>query len=670
MISHTSGDSRPRSSQISLSKCSAKVQLPGVERISHRCPCASLRFRSGKRAGPAALDFLGKVRDGEVDLAPGGDTSIQKNTEKAKLHEIRKAMTRLGLDLRGGNLELGEIREEEGFAAVMVKKTGDFDSGRQQIFPVAMVKRQDGWVPAPVLASFENAVAGYTVPVRAKLEMLEAWMSRQRVLSLEKLITESEGRTRDLIRRGSVGEDLEGDDIERIAGLFMKACAAGEQAAVLGFLGGLGDPLPADWPERLAASRAAVESGDRSGSVWRLVVSPDVVRVPVNTERSGASGLVSIACLDPSRSGKGGTLGKIELLHLEFSKDPQGRWRIDLPHVLLQDDANHLDSDDDLDVDLLDRFPKELRKSEPVDASESASEARDAVLAAVRTGGLRDLLSRVDLSGRGKDARIACAAAAELWWFANQPGSFRAPVELGFREDGMLAVAAFQWFSPAEPNTFNLKTLYFKKTGDGWVWAPGVVSAKERKSQRLLSKWVKDSEPEWRLSWRDDLLSPSQRMERIQPQGEVGDEEIRLLVSEWLAALSSRDLPAILARIAWLGEEGDIPEKALRNISYDLDDPDLRDRKLQKIYRSENWAGARVTCGSEKGAKELFIPTLMTPGGARLLPGIDLLAGGNRTRKFLNEASFERLRGFAGDEVVEELRELFEKCEEEIKEGR
>ena len=47
----------------------------------------------------------------------------------------------------------------------------------------------------------------------------------------------------------------------------------------------------------------------------------------------------------------------------------------------------------------------------------------------------------------------------------------------------MLAAAAYQWFSPTEPDQFELKVLYFKKTEGGWMWAAGDVSGSERESQ-------------------------------------------------------------------------------------------------------------------------------------------------------------------------------------------
>ena len=604
------------------------------------------------------MDFLKKVKAGEVDLKPGGDTALQEHTAEPKRLQILESLERLEVDLQGGSLELGAVRQEGDFAAVMVNKTGGFDSGHLQIFPVALVRQGADWLPAPVLASFENAVAGYTVPLRMRLGELETWMSKERVLGLADLIAESGERTRSLIRSSIVGEDLESDDIGKIADLFMEACATGNQAAVLGFLGGLGQPLPADWAERRKASQAAVSSGSNSNSVWRLLVSPNVVRVRVNEERNGKTGLVSVGCLDPARAGKGGTLGAIQILHLEFSKDGAGRWKIDLPNSLLHDDISELGSDDDLDVDLLDRFPGNFRKANPVEKFPTSSAARDAVIGGLKSGGLRKLLEKADFRGSGKDGRIACGAAAEIWWSLNQPGGSRAPVELGFREEGMLAAFAYQFFSPGDPDRFELITLYFNKDGQDWVWSPGVVLEEESENHKTLSQWIRKSERAWRMSWRERLLASSERVDKIDFSSNPDEGEVVILVEQWLDALADRDLKAALAQTAWLGREGEIPVKTMRNLNYELENSRQGRGEILKVYHSSSWVAAGVSTGDGDKAKMSFLPILSTPAGAKVLPEADLLPGGSRTRKFLNRVSFDKLRQFSNEEKIEELRGL------------
>lgn len=607
--------------------------------------------------GVAAMDFLGKVREGKVDLEPGADTALLEHTTERKRESIRKRIERLEDELKGGELELGEVKEDGGFAAAMIRKTGGFDSTEIQVFPVALVKRGDKWLPAPVPASFENAVAGYTLPLKARLAALEGWMMRKRVTDLERLLNESAKRTRDRIRDSIIGEDLEGDDLGKITDRFLEACAAGDRAAILGFLGGLSDPLPTDWSARLKASQAAVAGQGN----WRSLVSPDVIRVRLHEERDHKDGMVSIAWLDPQRAATSG----VRLTHLSFSRDTAGQWRIDPPDSLLY---GRKDSDDeDFDKDLRDRFAEKLREAEPAVHAQSVREAAAGVMDSIKSGMLSETLRKVDLGSRPGQGRIALTAAAAVWWSLNEPGVFRLPVELGFREEGSLAAFAYQWFSVSEADTFELRTLYFRKTKRGWLWCPGTLPKEARESHGALSKWVGEMEAEWRLSWRESLLRPSVRLDAVDFGKLATDEEVRGLVGDWLGALEKRDLGAALACSAWLGGGDGIPMTALRNISYEIMNTGRGEAELAAIHRSDSWVAATIRRVSGNKRQEAFFLVLMTPEGARLLPEVDLIAEDSRTRNFLNKAALERLAKKVGEAKVSELRVIFEESWKEIK---
>lgn len=589
---------------------------------------------------------------GGLNLEPGGDTALQANTTAGKLMTIRKGIARLEADLRDGKLEIGEVKEDEGYAAVMVRKVAGFDSSEIRVYPVAMVKRGDQWFPAPVLASFENAVSGYTLPVRERLSALEGWMMRKRVIDLDILIARSAERTREQIRESVIGENLEGDDLAGIAEAFLKACAAGDRAAILGFLGGLADPLPEDWPARLAVSRLAV--GGRGP--WRLLVAPEVVRVPVLVERTNRSGMVSIACLDPSIGGSSGTLGKIRIIHIDFAKDGSGRWRMDLPSVLMSADEDSLDDDGGLDVDLLDRFPKRLRELDPAIRVPTARAASEGVMESLKSASLRDLLRHVDFGKGGKDGRVACSAAARIWWSLNEPGSLRMPLELGFKEEGDSAAAVFQLFSVNDADRFEPITLRFRNFSDGWAWCP----ADGLEDNQALAEWVKEGEPGWRLSWRGKLMKPGTALGQLGFGRAATDAEVNGLLADWMGALERKDIRLALSLSAWLGGEGEIPVKALRNLSYDFANFAAGEWQVQGILRSASWAVASVRQLADGKVRNAFIPVVITGSGPRLLPEIDLFAEDNRTRNFLNESTFHRLDKFADKERVKELKELFE----------
>lgn len=609
-------------------------------------------------AGGAALDFLGKVREGKINLDPGTDTALLGQITDRKRESIKKRLERMRVELLGGELELGDVKQDGSFAAAMIRKSAGFDSAEVRIFPVALVKRDGKWLPAPVPASFENAVAGYTLPLKTRLSALEAWMMKKRVTDLGKMLAESTKRTREVIQNSIIGEDLEGDDLGKIADRFLEACAKGDRAAILGYLGGLSDPLPADWSMRLKASKEAT-SGKGS---WRVLVSPEVIRVRVHEERDQKDGLVSIAWLDPQLA----TTSGVRLIHLNFSRDTAGQWMIDLPSALLL--GGEISDDEGFDQDLLHRFAERLRDTEPALYSDSVDAAKAALMRGLRSSEVRETLSRVELGSRQRDGMMAITEAAELWWSLNEPGVFRMPVELGFKQEGDLAMFAYQWFSVSEPDRFLLRTLFFRKSEDGWLWNP-VSSIKSQDGAReALVKWSAGMEAEWRLSWRELLLKPSVKLDEIVRAEPPSEEQIKALIDDWLDALNRKDFGAALATTAWLGgEPGEIPMIALRNISYELANADQGKTEMVAIHRSALWAGVTVRRVSGERIQDLFLPVVATHAGARLLPEIDLIAENTRTRSFLNKASFERLGKAVDAEAITELKGLFEGSSKMVK---
>ena len=128
--------------------------------------------------GGAAIDFLEKVRVRNLNLEPGGDTAISAQTAREKKQLIARRLERIALELGSDPLEVGAVKLDEDYAAVLVRKTGGFDPSRLQVFAVALVKRGAEWEAAPVPASFENAGAGSAIQLRKRLEALEDWMLR------------------------------------------------------------------------------------------------------------------------------------------------------------------------------------------------------------------------------------------------------------------------------------------------------------------------------------------------------------------------------------------------------------------------------------------------------------------------------------------------------------
>lgn len=620
----------------------------------------------GKEPGEVALDFLVKVREGKIDMEPGGDTALTPHTTDRKRELIEGFIDKLAVQIGEGRLELGETREDGEFAAVMVLQKSDLDESKLQVFPVALVKTGEDWRAAPILASFENSVVAYTVSLRSRLAALESWMMRQRVLDLEQLIAGSEQRLKEQVKEEMKTRNLVKSTPSEILKAFQKAFESGQKLEVMGYLGGLSEPLPNEWGIMVDAVREAFSEKAREVYPWRLLAAPEVVRVVVYEETAEDEAIISLACLDPAWVDGTDLWESIHVLHFEFHRDPQGRWSLDLPESLIRNDMNAFFTSQGMDDDLLDQFPKSIRKLWPEKAASEFEQLEKDVLEKLKFGSLEELLQWVDFSGDSKSAREAAVQAASDWWTMHSPEEFRAPVKLGEKKAGDWAVVAYQWFSINQPERFNLKSLYFKKSARGWLWVPNPAKKLAKKDSEVFSKWQEENQKTWRDGWDEKYFAQVLKLKSVPLVEQAGDKEARTFVEAWVKALSDRNIDVLLEKSASLGENKQLPNKTLRNLTYELAALQAGEVEIAGIFRSGKWVAAGMTLRKEKEQKSTFMPIFVTSEGIKSLPEIDLIAGGTRTRKFLNEASFKRLEGFVDEGDLDVLKELFVQFEEQI----
>lgn len=600
--------------------------------------------------GKVALDFLEKVRLGKLDLAPGTDTALSPQTADGKKREIAKRLERIARDLGSDPLEVGSVKTDENFAAVLIRKVGGYDPGRLQVFPVALVRRGKEWAAAPLPASFENAGAGHAIALRKRLEQLENWMLREQVIDLEKLREQSNARMRRKIHTSLPLGELRALTAKQAGLRFLSACQNRDLPALLGLLGGLATKLPEDWPLRLRAAEFALKPGTNVPEPWRRLIASEVLQVVVHQESEENGGLVSIACLDPSRPPR----PSINLVHLVIAKDTEGHWRIDPPDSFLQGaEAVQESSDDDLDSDLIDAFPAEWRKIHPVTPQPDAAMAHQTLIAALRSANPAALLRLTHFGADPSAAREACISAARLWWTLHDPTAVRHTLPLALQENADTAAGILQIFSARDPDRLNLETLYFKKSDKGWLWHPAPDAA-------ILDTFKDLPELDaghWSGEWQKLLLAESFEIQDLQHAQAPTQADAQKVVAAWLEATRCGDLKAALALTARLRDpKGHAP--LLRNLGHEV----MAARKTGSApLIIGTYPGKRLTAVGFKidlsgTASHPLYPVIQTPAGARILIEIDLFA--SRGREFLNKLALTRLENLALPAAAVDLRTL------------
>ena len=610
--------------------------------------------------GRAAVGFLEKVRDGSANLAPGEDTAISPAASAKKRAEIARRLERLARDLGGTPLEAGPVKVDGEFAAALVRKTGGFDPGRMQVFPIALVRRGEDWMPAPVPASFENTGIGYSPDVRQRTRALEDWMLRERFLDLETMRSQAAQRMRLSISRTLPPQKLKSLDSRQVAERFLGACARHDLPEVLGLLGGLSDSLPDDWSLRLRTAETALALPAETPRPWRLLVSDQVLRLIVEHDENAINGpaMVTVACLDPAGRPPHGRSPAIEPIHLELIKSSDGFWRVDPPpSFLLPPGSGEEDEmEDPLDAGLVENFRRALASGYPAAPHASAAAARDAVLTALRDTRPFAWLPLIELP---RDPQDACCRAARLWWELHQPRAALHPVPLAFQESGDAAALACLLFDARHPERFDVRFLFFSKSQAGWLWQPAPAG----KVRGTFGEWTSRQSDHWKDAWRDALLADSPVIAPPLADHAPQETQTRSLMDAWFQAVRSGAVADALRLTARLNLP-DSMEALLRNLGYEIAGLDAASSPpvITDIQAVDGLSMVAVKTESRGETRHPVFPVVQTPAGLRILLEADLAASGGRTRDFLNKSNLERLGGFDAA-TASKFSELFRKIQ-------
>jgi hypothetical protein len=613
--------------------------------------------------GETAVHFLEKVRAKNLNLEPGGDTALSPQTSEQKRREIARRLDRLARDLGTDPLEVGAMKLDDDLAAVLVRKIGGFDPSRLQVFPVALIKRGADWIAAPVPASFENSGVGFAVLLRKRLAVLEDWMLREQANDLENLREQSAERMRRKISESLPLDTLRNFSSKQAAERFLIACERHNLPEIFGLLGGLAATLPNDWPQRLKAVDAAVAAAAEVKPPWRLLMAPEVLRALVHHEEDGDSATVSIACLDPAGNPSRSAQPRIELVHLELSKTPDGLWRIDPPEPFLQDRETPVETDDeDPATDLLDVFPAKLASLFPRSAQATAEQARLVLLTTLQSKSPAALMPLIRLDGDPAAARKSCVRAAQTWWALREPAGVCSALPLAAEENGPHAAAACQFFAARHPDRFDLRILYFEKSADGWYWTP----EPRQETEALFREWTDRQTPRWRSDWQDALLGACPVLDKIPDSAAPPEPEARNLIESWLRATRSGDVMAALRLTARLAFP-DSPATLLRNLGYEMAGARRNPHaaSLAGIFRGANWTAVGTRTDPADPPSFPLYPVIATDAGPRILLEIDLFAAGNRSRDFLNKTALARLRKSSAP-AADDLASLFSQYQARI----
>ena len=514
--------------------------------------------------GKVALDFLEKVRTEKLNPKPGGDTALSAQTEDQKQQQIARRFARMSQELGADPLEVGDIKVDENLAGVIVRKVGVLDPKRFQIFAIALVKRGEEWIVAPVPASFDNTGIIPSEGIRQRIELLENWMLREQVADLEKLREQSASRIRQKIETRITADDLRKLSSKQVVAHFLGACKQQDVPMLLGLLGGLAAELPNDWSVRLKAAEKAVIP---ESPFWRRFVSSDVIRVQLELKKEDEKSSVYLACLDAKKTNVLSSPPHLELVHFHLTRSSDQLWQINLPAEFPTETHRKIGGgfSGNLDQSLLEVFPGKFSEAYPATPQPTPELAQQAMLDALQNENLTSFLKLLMLEGSPKMALNAMSQAMQFWWIFHAPITICHPVPIAFIEQDKAAAGIIQLFSPRDSNKFKTQLVYFVKSENGWLWK----SEPDAATREKFKTWASLENKKWPEGWQALLLNQSPLLEDITKLQTPTKNDAQQTVEAFLDAAQHRDFRRMLLNICRLNDpkSGSI---ILQNLGYEI----------------------------------------------------------------------------------------------------
>ncbi len=615
---------------------------------------SSLTLHAASDPGKAAIDFLEKVRTGTLNLEPGGDTAVSPQTLKKKKERIAETYKRIARDLGDNAIEVAQVKVDDSFAAVVVRKANGFDPHDFQTFSIGLVKRGEAWAAAPVLASFENIDRITTEPLRKRLHLLEDWMLREQVRDLEKTRQQSSNILRQKIEERISIAELKKLSAMQALDLFYKACAERDLVMVLSLMGGAAEKLPEDWNARLQGATQAMKTDDHS---WHMATSNNVLRVPLQVEDGDEDASIYMACLDPVSFRSLNRTPQLRLLDFHLIKSADGFWQMNPDSELLQpsDQRDESEGEDDEGEDMLDLFPKKFSEFHAPQPHDSAQLALDSTLKTLEGNDLASLLRLVKMNASAKDAIASCERAAQLWWTFRNPSSPSQALILSFKEDKDRAMAMVYAFSNKNYERYSSTHLYFQKHPEGWLWHP----VPDDELKKPFIDWEKTESEAHQKTWPQPLLKQSTTVEKIAlaaPDSATAQQTLQT----WLDAIAKGDLKAIFQHTTHFNNPKSA-SKFLKNIADEMSNHSLQLEPMKIIgaHQGQKLSAVGMKLVLKNETRYPLYPVIQTESGPKVLCEINLITSDKRSHQFLNKDLLERFEELTSPTIADELRTLY-----------
>ena len=598
-----------------------------------------------------AIQYIKKLAKDEVDL--NRDTAISEHCGIQRRKVIREQLTFLRkTHFSDGDTFTVESQQTKGdFAAVLLRAENSSSPLSTRIHALALVRKKENWLVAPLPGSFANTDYGYDESVEKTVRTLELWMAREKATRESQARRSAEDQLLTSIKKEEKSTHLESLTKKQAALNFITQCRKKNLFGVLAALGGASDKLT----DSLATTVHLVSQGlgtDDTANDWQLVTNPSVIVQAITTDSKSKE--IAIGFWNP--------LTKKSAHILYFSTHQfNGKIFVKLPHPLRiamlpererwQQKWQHIHHDED---ELIELLPNAIFKNNhPIKFPDGHQKLRETFIKNLNALNFKECIRLLprngEYFGKKENQRNTLTQLSRLW--GNLYRLRTAPRrDLNPIEDKNLALLPLQYAKPNRPGEFQIIKIWLIKESDGWHLIPE-ETLKQYADKHLLSN-MRQLESKMRSMDKEQQEPyPRSLMEKvvtISPPltlAAVENETAEKTLTHFRLFLRSKDTASALSTCAVL--KGTSNTLTLKNFNYAIRGAaDHRDTDhILAITRAGKWLGISLRTESKTSGTYDYPLYLIanTNQGPKIILDIDLRYATNKGRKLLNSRNWSKL---------------------------
>lgn len=612
--------------------------------------------------GKAAIAFAEGLRDGlEKDkLMPR--CALNPDTGDRKKDQITEAWKASGKKMLPLPFQVVEEKIEGDNAAVVLSQFDETQGGSSHVLSFAIVKRDQEWLAAPVLSSFQNSIVTYDPTTLSKRQALEHWMLAREIFLREEMQTTAARKLQENMRLSIAPDTLKTVAPRELLDGFITAIRERNQAAALARLGGFSSDSVPQWDTIVRRISSAFTSGDLQKWPWKLLSSKQALQAIGAPLDLGDEKSIDMLALHPESLSE-----EPDYFSFSIHYDEEGRARVVLPDVFLQRNVAEdemgeiMDCEDTDQLAMYDAIRKQARSGWSSVNLTNAQAVADTIEKSLQNNDFATFWG----------AGAAPAVAASLMempgmvglWQKLQGSATGSSLfgRVGFLAEEDHALLVLQSYAPRNTDAIQVQKIWLGRKNKEWI----LLADAPEDPPAALTKWWDDNKKAWAAKLADSLVANAVRIGGL-AQEQPDAAKVREVFAGWLQAVQEKSLTKVIPFCAAFQDERSI-NAMMRSLAGELMYGSGRYEVLD-VAVNGRWAAVSAKYLSDKAKSTPQFPLyvfVLTEKGPRLLPQVELKLSltNNRSRNYLNNLAFTELKKNLPDAAVDELKQLYQKHE-------